>query len=268
MHRAMQHWRWTEVVEIAQPIDFVIHLHSAAHHLVHLYKALALHSGLCDTYVYCAAAGFVLLCVWSFVFPTPHRELVDFTPQNSVEFSFTFGSIWDLCFRPDGTHLIVAAGNRVLVYDTNDGTLIQPLKGHKDTVYCVAYAKDGKRFASGSADKSVIIWTNKLEGILKYTLVLLLNPNVLLQSLIILSHVCVIMQTQWCYPVLGLQSYNSSISLLRMHWLWFVMLLTVIPMNITLPICKLYVSLHFCNALGYRFVVSWAEECHQAQSSF
>uniref|UniRef100_A0A663LNA1 Intraflagellar transport protein 122 homolog n=2 Tax=Athene cunicularia TaxID=194338 RepID=A0A663LNA1_ATHCN len=61
------------------------------------------------------------------------------------------------------------AGNRLLVYDTSDGTLIQPLKGHKDTVYCVAYAKDGKRFASGSADKSVIIWTSKLEGILKYT---------------------------------------------------------------------------------------------------
>uniref|UniRef100_A0A663LKD7 Intraflagellar transport protein 122 homolog n=1 Tax=Athene cunicularia TaxID=194338 RepID=A0A663LKD7_ATHCN len=35
------------------------------------------------------------------------------------------------------------AGNRLLVYDTSDGTLIQPLKGHKDTVYCVAYAKDG-----------------------------------------------------------------------------------------------------------------------------
>ena len=31
------------------------------------------------------------------------------------------------------------------VYDTSDGTLIQPLKGHKDTVYCVAYAKDGTR---------------------------------------------------------------------------------------------------------------------------
>ncbi|XP_052282617.1 intraflagellar transport protein 122 homolog isoform X3 [Dreissena polymorpha] len=77
--------------------------------------------------------------------------------------------IWDLCFKPDGSQLIVAAGNRVLVYDTNDGTLIQPLKGHKDAVHCVCYAKDGKRFASGSADKSVIIWTNKLEGILKYT---------------------------------------------------------------------------------------------------
>uniref|UniRef100_A0A667ZHE5 Intraflagellar transport protein 122 homolog n=1 Tax=Myripristis murdjan TaxID=586833 RepID=A0A667ZHE5_9TELE len=45
--------------------------------------------------------------------------------------------------KPDGSQLIVAAGFRVLVYDTSDGTLIQPLKGHKDTVYCVAYAKDG-----------------------------------------------------------------------------------------------------------------------------
>ncbi|XP_030790713.1 intraflagellar transport protein 122 homolog isoform X3 [Rhinopithecus roxellana] len=75
----------------------------------------------------------------------------------------------DIAFKPDGTQLILAAGSRLLVYDTSDGTLLQPLKGHKDTVYCVAYAKDGKRFASGSADKSVIIWTSKLEGILKYT---------------------------------------------------------------------------------------------------
>ncbi|KDR19634.1 hypothetical protein L798_06155, partial [Zootermopsis nevadensis] len=77
--------------------------------------------------------------------------------------------IYDLCFNPDGSHLVVAAGQRVLVYDTSDGSLIQPLKGHKDTVYCVCYAKDGKRFASGSADKTVIIWTSKLEGVLKYS---------------------------------------------------------------------------------------------------
>jgi len=78
-------------------------------------------------------------------------------------------SIHDLAFSPDGSQLIVAAGSRVLVYNTVDGTLVQPLKGHRDTVYCVSFGKDGKRFASGSADKSVIIWTNKLEGILKYT---------------------------------------------------------------------------------------------------
>uniref|UniRef100_A0A672ZME1 Intraflagellar transport protein 122 homolog n=1 Tax=Sphaeramia orbicularis TaxID=375764 RepID=A0A672ZME1_9TELE len=43
----------------------------------------------------------------------------------------------------NGTQLIVAAGLRVLVFDTIDGTIQQPLKGHKDIVYCVAYAKDG-----------------------------------------------------------------------------------------------------------------------------
>ncbi|XP_046387710.1 intraflagellar transport protein 122 homolog [Ischnura elegans] len=77
--------------------------------------------------------------------------------------------IYSLCFKPDGSQLVVAAGLRVLVYDTRDGSLIQPLKGHKDTVYCVCYAKDGRRFASGGADKCVIIWTSKLEGILKYS---------------------------------------------------------------------------------------------------
>uniref|UniRef100_A0A3B4AJR2 Intraflagellar transport protein 122 homolog n=1 Tax=Periophthalmus magnuspinnatus TaxID=409849 RepID=A0A3B4AJR2_9GOBI len=51
--------------------------------------------------------------------------------------------IYDLAFKPDGSQLIVAAGKRVLVFDAVDGTIHQPLKGHKDTVYCVAYAKDG-----------------------------------------------------------------------------------------------------------------------------
>uniref|UniRef100_A0A670XVT2 IFT122 first beta-propeller domain-containing protein n=1 Tax=Pseudonaja textilis TaxID=8673 RepID=A0A670XVT2_PSETE len=61
-------------------------------------------------------------------------------PFNSI---LCFHSIYDLAFKPDGTQLIIASGNRLLVYDTSDGTLIQPLKAHKDTVYCVAYAKDG-----------------------------------------------------------------------------------------------------------------------------
>ncbi|KAM4571964.1 intraflagellar transport protein 122 homolog [Fundulus diaphanus] len=77
--------------------------------------------------------------------------------------------VYDLAFKPDGSQIIIAAGQRVLVCDAKDGTIIQPLKGHSGTVYCVAYAKDGKRFASGSADKSIIIWTSKLEGILRYT---------------------------------------------------------------------------------------------------
>lgn len=65
-------------------------------------------------------------------------------------------SIYDMCFKPDGTQLTVAGGNHIIVYDTNSGNLIQLLKGHKDKV-SVSYAKNGEKFASGSADKTVII---------------------------------------------------------------------------------------------------------------
>eukprot|EP01051_Picozoa_sp_SAG22_P018253 SAG22_NODE_3022_length_2017_cov_2.015120_1_plen_377_part_00 len=74
----------------------------------------------------------------------------------------------DLAFRPDGAQIVAAVGNRVLVYDAMDGDLLHSLKGHKDTVYTVSYSRDGKRFASGGADNTIIIWTAKAEGILKY----------------------------------------------------------------------------------------------------
>ena len=77
--------------------------------------------------------------------------------------------MYDIAFRPDGAQLVAAVGSRVLVYDAVDGDLLHSLKGHKDTLYCVAYSRDGKRFASGGADKTIIIWTSKAEGILKYS---------------------------------------------------------------------------------------------------
>lgn len=141
-------------------------------------------------------------------------------------------TVWDLAFKPgkpaarrwvhaargsgvwlthlgmwaDGSQIVVAAGNRVMVYNAADGALLHSLKGahfsacacaharvracahpdcgcmlactcfwathcagHKDTVFSVDYSRDGKRFASGSADHSVVIWNNKAEGILKFT---------------------------------------------------------------------------------------------------
>ncbi|RLN61284.1 hypothetical protein BBJ28_00011104 [Nothophytophthora sp. Chile5] len=77
--------------------------------------------------------------------------------------------VQELAFRPDGAQVVAAVGSRVLVYDAADGTLLHSLKGHRGTVYAVDYAHDGKRFASGGADNVVIIWTDKAEGILKYT---------------------------------------------------------------------------------------------------
>uniref|UniRef100_A0A8C4XER6 Intraflagellar transport protein 122 homolog n=1 Tax=Erpetoichthys calabaricus TaxID=27687 RepID=A0A8C4XER6_ERPCA len=90
-------------------------------------------------------------------------------PTNKQQLKAAAVKAWQSIKKEETQHLVMSMSSRLQVYDTSDGTLIQPLKGHKDTVYCVAYAKDGKRFASGSADKSVIIWTSKLEGILKYT---------------------------------------------------------------------------------------------------
>ncbi|TMS38549.1 hypothetical protein L596_005248 [Steinernema carpocapsae] len=63
---------------------------------------------------------------------------------------------------------MLPADNKVLIYDGSDGTLLQSLKGHKDLVYAVAFSHTGERFASGSADRSVIIWTEQHEGTLKY----------------------------------------------------------------------------------------------------
>ena len=37
-------------------------------------------------------------------------------------------------------------------------------QGHKDTVFTVSYSRDGKRFASGGADKTIIIWTHKVRS--------------------------------------------------------------------------------------------------------
>lgn len=77
--------------------------------------------------------------------------------------------VHDVAFSPDGSQVLVAVGNRILVYDATDGDLLHSLKGHKDNVYAVAYSKDGKRFASGGADRNIYIWTSQCEGILKYS---------------------------------------------------------------------------------------------------
>ena len=74
-----------------------------------------------------------------------------------------------LAHSPDGTQLVAGVGSRVLVYNASDGDLLHSLKGHKDAVYAVSYALDGKHFASGAADKTVIIWTNAGGGFLRYS---------------------------------------------------------------------------------------------------
>jgi len=76
-------------------------------------------------------------------------------------------TVWDIAISPKSTELLVTAGCRILVYGFN-GKIVRSIKGHEKCVYCVDFSHDGTRFASGGADNAVIVWSRKLEGLLKY----------------------------------------------------------------------------------------------------
>ncbi len=57
-----------------------------------------------------------------------------------------------------------------MLYNTKSGSIRQKIDGHEGSIYSVSFSPDGKRFASGGADKCVIIWnSNTGRGISKYT---------------------------------------------------------------------------------------------------
>lgn len=74
-------------------------------------------------------------------------EIVCYTDYCCLE-KCLFQVIYDVCFEPDGAKLLVAAGSKILVYNTDSGQLIDALKGHKDLVYCLSYASDGQRWVT------------------------------------------------------------------------------------------------------------------------
>lgn len=63
----------------------------------------------------------------------------------------------------------MSRGQRLSLYDCENGTLIKHLKGHKDKIYSVSFSHDGTKMASGGADKSTIIWNEDGKGILRFS---------------------------------------------------------------------------------------------------
>jgi glucose repression regulatory protein TUP1 len=60
---------------------------------------------------------------------------------------------------PDGK--LVAAGSldtMVRVWNVQTGQQVERLKGHKDSVYSVAFSPDGKSLVSGSLDRTLRVW--------------------------------------------------------------------------------------------------------------
>jgi intraflagellar transport protein 122 len=77
--------------------------------------------------------------------------------------------IFDISLHPGGEKLVIAVESSIEVLSTADGRILNKLNAHKGDVHSLSHSRDGSYFASGSADKTVIIWSNDLEGRLKYS---------------------------------------------------------------------------------------------------
>lgn len=70
----------------------------------------------------------------------------------------------------DGNYIATGSyDEKVRIWRVSDGALVKQLKGHKNTVWNVAFSRDGKLLASGGDDNTVKIW-NTATGELLHTL--------------------------------------------------------------------------------------------------
>jgi len=78
--------------------------------------------------------------------------------------------VLDLRFSPDDRILASAAGSDISLFDSRSGTLIKKLTKHDAAVNAVAFSANGRLLASGSDDRTAIIWdtdSGKAKHILK-----------------------------------------------------------------------------------------------------
>ncbi|KAG8753309.1 hypothetical protein FRC11_007538, partial [Ceratobasidium sp. 423] len=76
----------------------------------------------------------------------------------------TAGQVYSAAFSPNGSKIVLGAGNDVRIVDAFTGQgLLEPFKGHTWSVLSVAFSPDGTRIASGSRDKTIRVW-NSLSG--------------------------------------------------------------------------------------------------------
>jgi len=73
------------------------------------------------------------------------------------------GPVNGVAFSADGKILAAAggepgAGGEVRLWSVADGKPLKTFKGHEDAIYAIALAPDGRFFATGSYDHSILLW--------------------------------------------------------------------------------------------------------------
>lgn len=59
----------------------------------------------------------------------------------------------------DGKILATSGKDRMIkLWDLNSNKLIDTLKGHRDTVNCLKFARNNNTFLSGSSDRTLKVW--------------------------------------------------------------------------------------------------------------
>lgn len=74
------------------------------------------------------------------------------------------GSVQNIMFSPDNTHLLIAARTDALITKVEDGELVRCFSGHSLEISSLKFSSDGTHFLAGSRDGTAKLWRSGLSG--------------------------------------------------------------------------------------------------------